>query len=320
MCVKNEKRRLIVREQSKEKIVANARNEESKSGFDEYGNRKNGKESRAEKEGQVGRGSTSSLKSRISSRILKTEKKISVNVEVEKEGKNKKNLVENKTSNVGPSKNFETCENLPKSTLNPIHSSKTHNVDLNFPNQKKFQTSIESKKVRKGKQKGRPSLFEESESLKTNIKLTESNVQPKKEEDSGEKLLVKDSNFIKALKHMKQSITKMKKIGACELKNKNDCSWGDHETGELAAIKAGLGGDVSRVQMISNFSVMSDFDKSGDTLLNLEKYLGGLSSGRGRPAEDLKMPNNELPKLKFLLEKVRLVLGKGRSDETSTEK
>jgi hypothetical protein len=233
-------------------------------------------------------------------------------------------------SNVDSTKQNKKFEILMTPNLNQVISSNTHNMDLNVMNHKqKYQTSIESKQQTSPLNTyavvtQTPNLFEEPENNK-NIKLTESNIQIvqsnlihdksetiQEKKTSGDPLLY-DPHFIHALKQMKQSITKIKQIGVSELKSKNDTSWiGKEGTEELAAIKAGLGGDVSRVHMISNFSVMSDFDRSGDTLLNLEKYLGGLSAKNGRKKEQIKVTQEELPRLRFYLEKVRTLLGKGR--------
>jgi hypothetical protein len=290
--------------------------------FDEYGNRvsiSNLKRMEKKMRNKSFHRSNSSLKSRISNRIISSKKRLTSTYKTK--GDDNTTKIKNITSNVVPSNVIETNEFIQKSNINNVVSGSTQHIDLNFQSKpKKFQTSIESsdkaKKIKKAK------LFEESKSMKTNIKLTESNIQlttsqNKTKNKPSEKIQIEsrsfitDTNFIKALKNMKDSITQIKKKGVNELKTKNDISWVQRQdTDELAAIKAGLGGDVSRVNMISNFSVISDFDKSGDTLLNLEKYLGGLSTGRGNVNEEIQLTDEELPKLKFLLEKLRVLLGK----------
>lgn len=287
--------------------------------FDEYGNKiqnEKVRNLRSKLKEKTFKGSNSSLKSRINSRILKSDRKKISKLNLNQNS----NKIKNITSNIDHSKN---SENIYKSNINPVTSTHSQHIEINFQNgNKKYQTSIESQKQLTTQnnisKNNNEQKFEQTKDFPSNIKITESNIHftnSKKKENKKSpksKNIISDPNFINALKSMKESITQIKRKGVNELKNKNDNSWMSREENEdLAAIKAGLGGDVSRVHMISNFSVISDFDKSGDTLLNLEKYLGGLSNARGKSNEDLKVSNDELPKLKFLLEKLRLVLGKG---------
>lgn len=260
--------------------------------------------------------SSGSLKSRISSRILKTKPHISSH-----------QMDHSSKQRTSP----ENSEILRTPKTKVITSSNTQNMELNFQNPgKKFETSIESAKHEASQTIMRISeqtpvkedSFRKQKQFGPNIKLAESNIQVTQSNlmtqpgPSGpQETLMYDQEFIKALRQMKESITKIKQFGASELKAKNDNSWmGREGTEELAAIKAGLGGDVSRVQMISNFSVLSDFDRSGDTLLNLEKYLGGLSVPKTGQTEELRRGEESLAKLKFYLEKVRVLLGKGGRD------
>lgn len=259
--------------------------------------------------------SHSSLKSRISNRRVKTDKQLISALKLRSKSKMGKSRAKNITSNAN-----ETFEALDRSKAHAVISNQTQLIDLKLKQRDPVhQTSIELTKRAKP---GRPKLFEESNSLKTNIKLTESNVQVSNSQQigksSGEKKslpgsgsVITDVNILNALRNMRNSISQIKRKGASELKIKSDASRSKRQgSEELAVMCAGLGGDISRVHKISHLSFISELDRSGDTLLNLEKYLGGLSAVNGDAREELKLTGDELPKLKFLLEKVRLVLGK----------
>lgn len=263
--------------------------------------------------------SHSSLKSRISNRRVKTDKELISALKLKSKSKTGQSRPKNITSNAA-----ETFEVLDKSRAHQIISNQTQHIELNQKLHNPIhQTSIElAKNANFRPKQARPKLFEESNSLKTNIKLTESNVQVSNSQNFGGSKgksfpengsMITDVNILNALRNMRESISRIKRKGASELKIKSDASWNNRQAGEeLAVMRAGLGGDISRVHKISHLSFISDLDRSGDTLLNLEKYLGGLSGGNGDAREEIKLTGDELPKLKFLLEKVRLVLGKSK--------
>ena len=71
--------------------------------------------------------------------------------------------------------------------------------------------------------------------------------------------------------------------------------------------------DISHVQQAANFSGNCENDKSMETLLNLERYLGELTMSSANLQSDLVVENEHLPKLRMLLQNMKVVMPQSES-------
>lgn len=163
------------------------------------------------------------------------------------------------------------------------------------------------------------SMFEENPTIASHVKLVESNFLQKRKTfetrrstaQSQAKGKIKDQNFLKALRTMRDSLGLIHKKSTVENKTAFMDSMNGVDRVNISEEFGKIGSNFKNISLVhggGNFSVNTGDENSMETLLNLERYLGELTAQSSNVQSDLIVENEHLPKLRMLLQNMKVIL------------